>query len=124
MITYDKGNSNTELTSGSYHVMISKIEAMIIEGKNKLKVTFTLEDGRERIEWVLCASWVNMFRNLVDASGQAINEEGGEFEEQELVGLEGTLVMVDVVGTGKHEGKTFHNAESFTADAPAEVKKN
>jgi hypothetical protein len=126
MITYTSGsdNQNAQLEAGEYFAMISKAEVINTKRGEKLKITFVLEDGRMREEWVMPATWIALFTDLLEASGQEFGSEG-EFDEQALVGVEGTLRMSEVQGKGENAGKTFINAERFITDKPEEeVKKN
>jgi hypothetical protein len=62
---------------------------------------------------------------MLEASGQEFSEGGGEFDEQTLVGAEGTLKMIEVQGKGENADKTYINAERFIVVKPEEeVKKN
>lgn len=118
---YTKGGSaNAVLEAGDYKVMITKAEIASIQGTEKLIVDFTLENGDVRTEFLKLETWIPLFTDLLEASGQEFNVEGGEFDTDYLVGIEGTLKMVENKGKGKHEGKTFINADRFTK---AEAKK-
>jgi len=126
MITYTSGsdNQNAQLQAGEYTCMISKAEIINTKRGEKLKITFMLEDGRIREEWVLPQTWLALFTDLLDASGQEFSQEG-EFDEQNLIGVEGTLKMVEVQGKGENADKTYINAERFiVTKAEEEVKKN
>jgi len=107
------------LDEGDYKVMITKADIVSVQGTEKLCVDFSLENGDVRTEWVKTETWIPLFTDLLDATGQDFSEEGGEFDTDHLIGLEGTLKIVKNEGKGKHEGKTFFNAEHFVA-----VKKN
>lgn len=110
--SYSSGESqDVKLTEGEYKVMISKAE---VHTDGRLIVKFLLENGKTHTEWVKPEMWVSLFRDLMEASGQEFDAEGGEFDTDYLIGLEGKLEIVKRDGTGKYEGKTFYNGESFT----------
>ena len=112
--TYSAGKSqNAELKAGEYTVMITKADIANIQGVEKLIVDFTLENSDVRTEFIKPEMWIPIFKDLLEASGQEFNEEGGEFDTDYLIGIEGTLVMGENEGKGKHEGKTFINADRF-----------
>jgi hypothetical protein len=111
--TYEKGNNNAELTEGDYIVMIKNADPKQINGEQKLVVDFILENGEKRTEFVKTEAWVTLFSDLLTASGLGIKDEGGEFDSDNLIGLEGTLTIKKTEGKGKHEGKTFYNAARF-----------
>ena len=121
--SYSSGESqNIELTEGKYHVMISKVD---VHSDGRLIVKFMLENGNVRTEWVRPELWVTLFRDLLEASGQQFDDKGGDFDTDYLIGIEGELEIVKREGTGKHEGRTFYNADRFIKTEPAgEVKKN
>jgi hypothetical protein len=126
MITYTSGsdNQNTQLEAGEYFAMISKAEVINTKRGEKLKITFVLEDGRMREEWVLPQTWLALFTDLLEASGQEFSQEGGDFDEQALVGVEGTLRMSEVQGKGENADKTYINAERFIVVKPEAEKKS
>lgn len=114
---YTSGKSqNAELKAGEYKVMITKADIANIQGVEKLIVDFTLENSEVRTEFIKPETWIPLFTDLLDASGQSFDENGGEFDTDYLIGIEGTLRMVENAGKGKHEGKTFINAERFLAE--------
>lgn len=114
--SYSSGKSpNAQLTEGDYKVMITKADIASVQGIEKLIVDFTLENGEVRTEFIKPETWITLFTDLLDASGQEFSEGGGEFDTDYLIGLEGTLRIIKNEGKGKHEGKTFYNAERFIA---------
>ena len=121
--TYTKGQTqNAQLEEGEYKVMITKADIANIKGIEKLICEFTLENSEVRTEFVKLEAWVPLFKDLLEASGQEFSDEGGEFDSDYLIGLEGTLRIVKNEGKGAHEGKIFYNAERFIK--AEEVKKN
>jgi len=112
--SYTKGeNQNADLKEGDYSVMVKKADIASIQGVQKLIVEFLLENGESRTEFVKTEAWVPLFSDLLTASGLGINAEGGDFDTDNLIGLEGTLTIVKNEGKGKHLGKTFYNADRF-----------
>jgi len=114
VFNYTKGeNQNADLKEGEYKVMIKNADPKDIGGVQKLIVDFLLENGEVRTEFVLTEAWVPLFSDLLTASGLGIKDEGGDFDTDNLIGLEGTLTIVKNEGKGKHSGKTFYNADRF-----------
>ena len=123
--TYSKGQSqNVQLTEGTYTVMITRADIQNVKGTNKLIVDFALENGDIKTEFIKLEAWVPLFKDLLEASGQEFSEDGGDFDTDYIIGLEGTLEVVKNEGKGKYEGTTFYNAEHFAKKEEAEVKKN
>ena len=112
-VTYTKGESQADLKEGEYIVMIKNADPKMINGEQKLVVDFILENGEKRTEFIKTEAWVPLFSDLLTASGLGINADGGEFDTDNLIGLEGTLTIKKTEGKGKHEGKTFYNADRF-----------
>ena len=115
MITYTS-ESNATLPVGEYPAIITKAEVASVKGKEKLIVKFSVSlngENVERTEFVLPQTWLPLFTDLLDAAGIKAESKGGEFNEENLIGCEGTLKIVETEGKGNNAGKMFLNAERF-----------
>lgn len=112
-LTYTAGsNQNKILEEGDHKCMIKKADVLSIKGKEKLVVTFMLENGEEHTEFILPQTWLTLFTDILDASGQVYEPEG-EIDTDYFIGLEGILRIIKNEGAGEYAGRTFYNAERF-----------
>jgi len=83
-------------------------------GPDKIMAKFSLSDGSDHMEFINPQIMEgDGFRIFADLLTMISDEDSlppeGEFDEQDLVGLECIITIKHTIGKGKHEGKTFAN---------------